>query len=278
MQVRIRKGWGAALVGAAMLLPAGAYAATSSFTDVADDHIFVSDIEWLFENGITKGCNPPANTHFCPDDAITRGEVAAFFHRYHSGLGANDEPTEAASGAPGERGPKGDTGATGATGATGPAGPQGPEGPTGPLGPQGEPGLIGDEGPTGEAGPAGPQGIPGEVGPQGLQGEAGPEGPQGPQGVQGETGPQGPQGEQGPAGGIGEVTVSTTSVSWSAPTASVEATASCPSGTTVLSGGFILAGDGWAQASYPDGNGWTVKAHRQTSSEELTVYALCAAS
>ena len=44
-------------------------------------HTFASDIEWLAESGITRGCNPPLNTRFCPDDVVTRGQMAAFLHR-----------------------------------------------------------------------------------------------------------------------------------------------------------------------------------------------------
>jgi hypothetical protein len=35
----------------------------------------------LAAEGITKGCNPPDNTLFCPDDSVTRGEMAAFLGR-----------------------------------------------------------------------------------------------------------------------------------------------------------------------------------------------------
>ena len=52
----------------------------SSFTDVQDSP-FVSDIDWLAEQGITKGCNPTANTRFCPNSTVTRGQMAAFLHR-----------------------------------------------------------------------------------------------------------------------------------------------------------------------------------------------------
>ncbi|HEX2153921.1 MAG TPA: S-layer homology domain-containing protein [Acidimicrobiia bacterium] len=58
-----------------------------SFTDTGG-HIFAADIEWLAESGITKGCNPPANSEFCPDDAVTRGQMAAFLHRALPGLAA----------------------------------------------------------------------------------------------------------------------------------------------------------------------------------------------
>ena len=52
-------------------------------TDFADDDasIFEADIERLATAGITKGCNPPANTNFCPNQTVTRGQMAAFLVR-----------------------------------------------------------------------------------------------------------------------------------------------------------------------------------------------------
>jgi hypothetical protein len=46
-----------------------------------DDSIFEADIEWLAARGITKGCNPPANTMYCPSSHVTRGQMAAFLVR-----------------------------------------------------------------------------------------------------------------------------------------------------------------------------------------------------
>lgn len=46
-----------------------------------DDSIFEADIEWLGATGVTKGCNPPKNDHYCPDDLVTRGQMAAFLVR-----------------------------------------------------------------------------------------------------------------------------------------------------------------------------------------------------
>ena len=46
-----------------------------------DDSIFEADIEWLADQGITKGCNPPVNDKFCPNDNVTRGQMAAFLVR-----------------------------------------------------------------------------------------------------------------------------------------------------------------------------------------------------
>jgi hypothetical protein len=56
--------------------------AADRFNDVPSSHTFHEDIAWLAEKDITRGCNPPANDEFCPDDAVTRGQMAAFIHRY----------------------------------------------------------------------------------------------------------------------------------------------------------------------------------------------------
>ena len=53
-----------------------------------DSSIFEADIEWMAGEGITKGCNPPVNDLFCPDDFVTRGQMAAFLVR---ALGYTDD-------------------------------------------------------------------------------------------------------------------------------------------------------------------------------------------
>lgn len=50
-----------------------------------DGSIFETDIAKLAAAGITRGCNPPANTEFCPAAAVTREQMAAFLHRAVSG-------------------------------------------------------------------------------------------------------------------------------------------------------------------------------------------------
>ena len=50
------------------------------FTD-DNNSVFEDDIRRLAAAGITRGCNPPDNDHYCPDDGITRGQMAAFLHR-----------------------------------------------------------------------------------------------------------------------------------------------------------------------------------------------------
>jgi hypothetical protein len=46
-----------------------------------DGSIFESDIEKLAVAGVTSGCNPPTNNRFCPEEHLTRGEMAAFLVR-----------------------------------------------------------------------------------------------------------------------------------------------------------------------------------------------------
>jgi subtilisin family serine protease len=44
-------------------------------------HTFYDDILWMSGTDVTRGCNPPANDRFCPDDPVTRGQMAAFLVR-----------------------------------------------------------------------------------------------------------------------------------------------------------------------------------------------------
>jgi Tol biopolymer transport system component len=61
--------------------PAPGGECTHDFTDVDGSNVFEDDICWLADQGITRGCNPPANTEFCPKDPVTRGQMAAFLVR-----------------------------------------------------------------------------------------------------------------------------------------------------------------------------------------------------
>lgn len=53
---------------------------TGFFTD-DDGSTFEADIDAIAAVGITRGCNPPDNTLFCPDDEVDRGQMAAFLRR-----------------------------------------------------------------------------------------------------------------------------------------------------------------------------------------------------
>jgi len=55
--------------------------AAHAFDDVPDSNTFHDAIGWLAENEITLGCNPPANTEFCPADNVTRQQMAGFMRR-----------------------------------------------------------------------------------------------------------------------------------------------------------------------------------------------------
>ena len=67
---------------AAMLVRAFHYPASSQNRFVDDNgHIFESAINRLAAAGITAGCNPPTNNRFCPDQRITRDQMATFLTR-----------------------------------------------------------------------------------------------------------------------------------------------------------------------------------------------------
>ena len=51
-----------------------------TFTD-DHDSIFEGAIEAIAAERITLGCNPPTNDHYCPDDLVTRGQMAIFLVR-----------------------------------------------------------------------------------------------------------------------------------------------------------------------------------------------------
>jgi len=60
----------------ALGLPAG----SASFTDIGGS-VHEANIGALAAAGITKGCNPPDNTLFCPGAAVTREQMATFLAR-----------------------------------------------------------------------------------------------------------------------------------------------------------------------------------------------------
>lgn len=52
---------------------------SGTFRDISNS-VFADDIEWLADKGITTGCNS-AGDRFCPEDSVTRGQMAAFLVR-----------------------------------------------------------------------------------------------------------------------------------------------------------------------------------------------------
>jgi hypothetical protein len=70
----VTRGQMAAFLGRALELPP---APSAGFTDTAGS-IFQADIDALFAAGITTGCGVG---QFCPEQSVTRGQMAAFLHR-----------------------------------------------------------------------------------------------------------------------------------------------------------------------------------------------------
>lgn len=66
------------LAVAALLVVPVAVFASDGFNDVPDTQLFHGDIAWMDANGITSGCG---GGNYCPDDNVTRGQMAAFMKR-----------------------------------------------------------------------------------------------------------------------------------------------------------------------------------------------------
>lgn len=66
------------IAGLALLIP-GAALASHAFGDVPDSNVFHDDISWVKDAGITLGCGD--GTNYCPEDSVTRGQMAAFLRR-----------------------------------------------------------------------------------------------------------------------------------------------------------------------------------------------------
>lgn len=102
----MRRGRRRLVVGAVVLaivaaLP-GIVVAAHRFTDVPTTNTFHANIDNLRDAGITTGCSP---TTYCPNDPVTRGQMAAFLNRGlgRAGMGDGaevpiaDNPTKVAS-------------------------------------------------------------------------------------------------------------------------------------------------------------------------------------
>ena len=86
------KRWGA-FVGAAALIvaiPAIAYASTT-FVDVPAEHPHYDAVEWMASNNLTNGCSTVPSL-YCPDDAVSRAEMAQFLYNYDDELGDHTPP------------------------------------------------------------------------------------------------------------------------------------------------------------------------------------------
>jgi hypothetical protein len=64
---------------AALVSSSATAAACGGFTDVDSASGFCPSVQWLKNRGITLGCTLP--TLFCPNDAVTRLQMAAFLNR-----------------------------------------------------------------------------------------------------------------------------------------------------------------------------------------------------
>ena len=65
---------------------------TPPFIDVSCDHWAIDNISAIKDAGITYGCNPPHNDRFCPEDPVTRAQMATFIIRAIEGEPTNYNP------------------------------------------------------------------------------------------------------------------------------------------------------------------------------------------
>lgn len=79
--IRVPKRWArislAVVVTALVVAPLTAVA-SHTFTDVPSSNTHHNDIAWLRDAEVTRGCNPPANTQYCPNNFVTRAQMATF--------------------------------------------------------------------------------------------------------------------------------------------------------------------------------------------------------
>ena len=127
--------------------------------------------------------------------------------------------------------------------------------PRGARGPRGEPGMPGPQGERGGPGPQGERGFPG------LQGPRGEQGPKGDAGEPGSPGERGPQGERGGLSSVTRVSATVLFPGGNEADDTREVTATCPSATTLVGGGFEQSfGTLVIEESAARGNAWVVVA------------------
>ena len=76
------------------LAAVGAVAAASTFADVNEGHTHEDGISWLVATGVTAGC---AANLYCPDDPVTRDQMATFMHRLSGNADGVDPSVDAAT-------------------------------------------------------------------------------------------------------------------------------------------------------------------------------------
>ncbi len=70
--------WMAVVAITAAVVAPSAVLAADRFSDVPSTNVFVEDIEWLADAGVTTGCG---GDKFCPGGVVTREQMAAFLRR-----------------------------------------------------------------------------------------------------------------------------------------------------------------------------------------------------
>ncbi len=94
---RVARGWAIALlITTALLAGTGAARASHLFSDVPTSAIYHDAASWLATRAVTLGC---ATGLFCPDDFVTRAQMALFMNRLGKALSPTFLIAEAVPGA-----------------------------------------------------------------------------------------------------------------------------------------------------------------------------------
>ena len=92
-RTRVRIGLVLAVIGIMVVVPTAVWA-SHAFSDVPDTDWAHDEIAWLAEKELTHGCED--GTMFCPDDFVSRRELAVITHREHQNLDVRHEPVNKA--------------------------------------------------------------------------------------------------------------------------------------------------------------------------------------
>jgi hypothetical protein len=84
---RLRRGFVVAALAMAIVVLPGVALASHVFTDVPNSHTFHDEIANLSDARITTGCTP---TTYCPENTVTRGQMAGFLNRGLGRAGSSD--------------------------------------------------------------------------------------------------------------------------------------------------------------------------------------------
>lgn len=86
-----------ALISMLVAVPT-AVVASHQFRDVPSDNVHHDAISWLASVGVTGGCSADG-TSYCPEDPVTRAQMATFLKRFADNVATSEQATTVPAGA-----------------------------------------------------------------------------------------------------------------------------------------------------------------------------------